>query len=289
MKSAGDLQFRTLAAWTVAVAIVVVPALGWASSRAHGPDVPVPVLLYHEITPGPVSDRGMVVTASEFEAHMKALKEHGYTAITLEELLSDMSGRGSLPLRPVLITFDDGYESVYKYAYPVLRKNGMRAAAFVVGSTIGTPNHLSPAEISEMIASGVVEVGSHTYGGHGGTSSDPHIASWTLEQLDADFSEMAAFLRKHSVRSVPALAYPFGKVTRAIVQAARRSGFLAGFTTREGAASWDDSPMLLPRITVWPGNDGAALLAKIQRALSYVPLRRNLDPVTSDADSLRGW
>ena len=279
MRSAGDLQFRTLAAWMVAVAIAVVPALGWASSRVHGPDVPVPVLLYHDITPEPVSERGMVVTASEFEAHKKTLKEHGYTAITVEELLLNMTGKGSLPSRPVLITFDDGYESVYKQAYPVLRRVGMRATAFVVGSTIGTPSHLSLAEISEMVASGVVEVGSHTYAGHGGTASSPRIALWTPEQLDADFSEMAGFLRRHSMRSVPAVAYPFGKTTRAIVQAARRAGFLAGFTTREGAASFDDPPMLLPRIMVWPGNDGVGLLTRVQRALSQASLGRDGDSV----------
>jgi len=257
----------------VLAAVVLVTAFGVSTLAGAGrrapvpgvviPGVPVPVLLYHDITAGGVSERGMAVPLSEFEEQMALLKGSGYTAITVRELQANLTGKGALPPKPVLITFDDGYEALYTMAYPALKSRGLKATAFVVGTTLETPNHLTFEEIREMTRSGVIEIGSHTYAGHGRTSAEPAIRSWTEDDLSADFRALTALFLNRGISSVPALAYPYGKPSDTEVEVARRSGFLVGFTTDEGIASRDDSPMLQKRITIWPGNSGSAFLEKV--------------------------
>ena len=226
-------------------------------------DTPVPVLLYHDLTADGVPRNGMTVPVHEFREQMTHLKESGYYAITTSQLEAYLTGKGSLPDRPVLITFDDGYESVYTLAYPVLREFGLRATAFVVGTTARTANHLTFEQMREMSASGVVEIASHTYAGHGGSSAAPDIASWTEEQITADLSTITAVLRAERVPMAPAFAYPFGDPSPSLVSAVRKLGFTIAFTTENGLASGTRSLLHQRRVTVWPGGGGALFLQRI--------------------------
>lgn len=107
---------------------------------------------------------------------MELLQEHGYQTVSLEELIAFGENAAPLPENPVMITFDDGYESVYTLAYPILRELDMQAVVFPVGVSVGkdtyketgipiTP-HFSWEQGAEMVASGVMSVQSHTYDMH---------------------------------------------------------------------------------------------------------------------------
>ena len=135
----------------------------------------VPILLYHHIDGDVTSDT--VVTPETFEAHIRALAEQGYTAVTFQEMIDYVCRGGTLPAKPVCITLDDGYLSNYEYAWPVLEKYGMKATIFAIGASVGhrefyketdfpiTP-HFGWEEAREMEASGVIDIQSHTYDLH---------------------------------------------------------------------------------------------------------------------------
>lgn len=135
----------------------------------------VPVLLYHHIDPDVTSDS--VVTKETFEAQIRALAEAGYTAVTFPEMIDYVYHGGSLPDKPVCITLDDGYLSNYEFVWPILERYNMRATIFAIGVSVGhkefykdtghpiTP-HFSWDEAREMMASGVIDVQSHTYDLH---------------------------------------------------------------------------------------------------------------------------
>ena len=76
-------------------------------------------------------------TATAFEAQMAYLKKMGYETVDLADVVAWQRGRRELPLKPVVITFDDGDRSVVDYAYPILQKYGFRATLFIVTSAIG--------------------------------------------------------------------------------------------------------------------------------------------------------
>ena len=93
-----------------------------------GEEIPVPILMYHALTRRESQVNDYTIPAYLFESDVKYLKEHGYTAVTMSELIDyvyDTDGNVSLPDKPVVLTFDDGFCNNYNYATPILEKYGM--------------------------------------------------------------------------------------------------------------------------------------------------------------------
>ena len=99
----------------------------------------VPALLYHRLIPSqgmnigqPTGyDRSYVTFDTAFAEQMAHLYSEGYTTISLDHFLAYREGIASLPPKPIIITFDDGFASNYHYAFPILKKYGMTATIFV--------------------------------------------------------------------------------------------------------------------------------------------------------------
>ena len=145
-------------------------------SRAEDPGVytrDVPILMYHHFS----EDEDGAVTPGEFASHLEALAEAGYTPVFMEDLADYVHRGGPLPDKPVCITFDDGYLSNYEIAWPLLEQYGMKATIFAIGSSVGhdefykdtqfrlTP-HFGYDQAREMLASGAVDIQSHSYDLH---------------------------------------------------------------------------------------------------------------------------
>ena len=125
---------------------------------------PLPVLMYHHFCPDGEPCNEMTVTASRLEEDLQWLEDNGYTTVLPRELAAG----DPLPEKPVLITFDDGYRSNYELAYPLLQKYRAKAVislmTYMQDSCAG--EFLSWDMCREMEASGLVEIGSHTYRCH---------------------------------------------------------------------------------------------------------------------------
>lgn len=93
----------------------------------------IPVLMYHHVAD---KHESLTVTYKNFESQIKGLAENGFTAIGANDLASFYAG-GSLPKRPILLTFDDGYLDNWVYAHPILEKYNMKAILFIVTGLIG--------------------------------------------------------------------------------------------------------------------------------------------------------
>lgn len=143
----------------------------------------VAVFMYHEFVTQEDLDAGVAfgeyaVWAEEFEQDLRYLKQNGYTTITSAQLADFLNGKGALPEKAVLLTIDDGKLGVYKHAYPLLRKYGMKASLAVIGERIDAATddlqaraadpapYCTWSEIKEMSDSGVIEVVSHSYTRH---------------------------------------------------------------------------------------------------------------------------
>jgi biofilm PGA synthesis lipoprotein PgaB len=116
------------------------------------------------------------------------LLENGYQPVSLQQIVDAREGRARLPEKAVLLTFDDGYKSVYTKVFPLLKQFGFPAVVAVVGDWIETPAD-SPvqygdgslprseivnwSELREMVSSGLVEVASHSYAMHKGIRANP--------------------------------------------------------------------------------------------------------------------
>ncbi len=150
--------------------LLALAAVAFAQGRQLGnwplkkPPPRLEILMYHDIVDAgePVSD--WTVTVKKFRSDMAWLWDNGYTSF----LPGELPEPEELPEKSVLITFDDGYESNYRYALPILREYGMKAVVSVIVQRIdtGVPGFLTWDMIREMAESGVFEIGSHTYDNH---------------------------------------------------------------------------------------------------------------------------
>ena len=190
----------------------------------------VPVLMYHHLTDG--EQNSATITPALFRAHMQALSGAGYRTVSLAELRAFVYEGAALPEKPVLITFDDGYMSNYELAYPVLQEFGMKAAIFVIGSSVGKDTykdtgaaihpHFSADQAREMVDSGLIEIQSHTYDMHQSAALEPGPARENMqplpgeteaefiEALRTDFGENRALLEDVTGAAPFALACPEG-------------------------------------------------------------------------------
>ena len=133
-------------------------------------------LMYHHLEKDSASWGPYVLSPAQFEEDLRYLRDNGFSTISLARLVDYVYGEGELPEKPALITFDDGNESVYAYAYPLLKQYGMTAVVNILGSASErfseNPDHdvnysyLTWDEIREMKDSGVMEFGNHTYDLH---------------------------------------------------------------------------------------------------------------------------
>ena len=103
-----------------------------------------PILEYHTITenPEPISEV-YNVTPAEFAAQLDYLQEKGYTTITLQDFMRVLHGKGSLPEKPIILTYDDGYEDNYTKMLPILEAHKMKAVVYVITNEIGKPGYLT--------------------------------------------------------------------------------------------------------------------------------------------------
>ena len=141
------------------------------------PEIGITTVLLHQVTDAPVETAGGVdqvqrpwVTPAEFDRMLTEADQQGFHYVTLDQALAFLQGRapaGSLPSKPLLITFDDGYKTAWTGGTPILRKHRATAAMFFEGILTGTkPERLTVDELEAMKNSGVWSLQSHGWMGH---------------------------------------------------------------------------------------------------------------------------
>ena len=165
----------------------------------------IPVLLYHHV--GNISEQSpdfeISVTPKVFDEQMKALKNAGFSAISPQQLLDFMQEKNvRLPSKPIVITFDDGYEDNYTNAFPILKNYGFRATVFMVGINFDRKDRLSQTEIHEMIKAGWT-IGSHSV-------THPDLNELSREDMQKEIVNSQAKAKKMTGKHTDFFAYPGG-------------------------------------------------------------------------------
>lgn len=266
---------------TIFIVISLVFSFSISSLAANKSNTSIAVLSYHHIIPGSLprtATTRAVVSVSEFKAQMKYLYDHGYYTASYHDLVQFLYGKKQLPKKTVVITFDDGYESNYVYAYPVLQRYGFKSIIFPVGSYIldeqipFDPNKLSILsfdQIKKMSASGLVEFGNHSFDAHKYTGKVPAFLSMGQNQIDMDFKKFETTFEKKDIPIVKAIAYPFGRYNTLLQGSAKKHGYKLGFTIKDGFVNQNSNPLDLNRIVVPPRTDIAGFRQLLR---DYSPL-----------------
>lgn len=223
------------------------PALPEADGELR--DVSVPILMYHYVSePPPDSDVYRVdlsVTPDEFRNQLMWLKENGYEAVTLYDVAAALNGdAAALPPRPVVITFDDGYEDNYTNAFPILKEMAMPATFFVLTDVTdrGAAGYMTWPMLQEMAAAGMdIEV-------HGREHFEmtERDYNWLVYHLLGPIETIEANLgyRPHF------LSYPAGLYDDDVIAVAREVGYWGAVTTLNGTQQSSALPYKMRRVRI---------------------------------------
>jgi len=220
--------------------------------------MPVPILMYHVITQAPAgaANAQLWVKHETFAAEMQALRRAGYHAITLRQAFDAWQHGGPLPRKPVVVSFDDGYLSQYRYARPVLRKLGWPGVLNLELRNLGKGG-LSEHQVRALLASGW-ELDSHTL-------THPDLTTVSDAQLRVELAGSRRGLRRRFGAGVAEFfCYPAGRDDARVLAAVGAAGYRGATTVEEGLGT-RGQPFALRRVRVNADDTPESLVARLAR------------------------
>ncbi len=194
----------------------------------------------------------LFVALENFTEQLQYLRHHNYHSLTLNEVIDYYYNGKKIPDKSVLISFDDCFQSLLHYAYPLLKQHGFHAVAFVVTGWLNDQskpfdtNHsvcLSTKELDSM--TDVFEYANHTHSFHTRQNLTTNKA---MVSTDLDFSNDLDYCNTHPIITAPQVfAYTFGLFNDANVSVLKEKDFKLAFTTEQGKNTHDTNPLLLRR------------------------------------------
>jgi glycosyltransferase involved in cell wall biosynthesis len=231
----------------------------------------LPILMYHNVGQRPAKDPfGLTVAPDRFELQMRYLVSHGYRTMWPSDWLALRSEGKPLQERAVLLTFDDGYADMVEYAFPILRRYGLKAAVYVVTRRLGLTNTwdevngnptmrlITGEQICRWAGQGI-EFGSHT-------QTHPHLAALNKQRLTDEIEGSRDDLKCLLGAEVISFAYPYrdGVDSTAIRQKLIRTYPLA-LTVNVGLNSIETNPYEMRRVPILPDDS----LHRFERKLRF--------------------
>lgn len=228
----------------------------------------IPILMYHHIVEEDNETNKITITTKRFKEDMKYLRTKGYTTISFKELIKYREGKGKFPEKPIIITFDDGYEDNYKYAYPILNENNMKATIFVLGARMGITNfnndtrysYMSWKQAKEMYESGFIEIQPHSYDlhnyeenfkyGQGVLSKNKENKKQHYDRFLEDTEKIMKLIKDNVGCENYVFAYPYGKYNATNEEVLKYLNFKITLTTKSEYADISNGLYELKRINV---------------------------------------
>jgi biofilm PGA synthesis lipoprotein PgaB len=276
------------------------------------------VLCYHDVVqdvrdhPDPYA-----VDAGQLAMQFAWLKENGYRVVSLDDVIAAQQGRRPLPEKAVLLTFDDGYRSVYTRVYPLLKAFGYPALVALSGGWLDAASRrtveydggrvarerfLSWGEIREMVASGLVEPASHTYALHRGIAANPQGSlipaavarhydaqedayedeNTYLERLKADLARNSSLIEARVGKRPRVMIWPYGRDSVQAIEVARELGMPITMRLGGGANDLKDGLQRIKRDLIArnpPLRDFIPVMSKVPEPLPERVVHVDIDYV----------
>ncbi len=237
----------------------------------------LPILMFHHVQPltkrlNPF-DTWLSYSPKAFEWVARFIHDKSISALKMADLLTFAFDRPAAAL-----TFDDGYEDFYTYAFPILKKYQLNATVFVITGKLDVPGYLTRVELLEMQASGLIEIGSHTVNHVDLTQVNP-------QKLEEELTVSKKTLEALTGAPVTSFCYPSGRVNKRVAAAVKKAGYMLARTTRHGFSVNFQSPFLIPTIRMQPSVN----LKKVESwwGFKFAPAARQ-SPVSVPAGSSDG-
>ncbi|MGE5272281.1 MAG: polysaccharide deacetylase family protein [Verrucomicrobiota bacterium] len=244
----------------IALAAVLAASVLALPARAGTRLRPVPILMYHVLSvPPPTAPYpGLYVRPADFAGQVAWLAAHGYRAVTLQRVFDSWRGAATLPAKPVVLSFDDGYLSDVKTALPVLQARRWPGVLNLEVANLKPVWGLRPPGVRKLIAAGW-EIDAHTL-------THPDLTQVAAARLHDEVAGSRAAIRARFHVPVNFFCYPAGRYDAAVIAAVQQAGYLAATTTNYGLAK-PGALYALSRVRI-DGSDGVKGLGAKLAALT---------------------
>ena len=208
-------------------------------NRAYFP----PVLMYHDIKV--VARDKFDVLLEDFCEQLDWLKENNYETLSMEDFISYVKEGKNFPEKSVLITFDDGYNGIYNYVAPELKKRNMKATFVIITNMLGIFStryaHITSLQLKELADNELFSIGSHTL-------SHADFSKITEEEIKKEIEASKKFLENLTGRKILAFAYPYGNYDKKIIDEVKNAGYEAAFVVNDKGLCGQKARYSIPRI-----------------------------------------
>ncbi|WP_304457969.1 polysaccharide deacetylase family protein [Alicyclobacillus sendaiensis] len=208
----------------------------------------VPILEYHAANDVPGDEA--TLRRGQLQQELYWLKTHDFHTINFGQLYAAFYYGYKLPYRPILLTFDDGYESFYTDVFPLLERYHFQATCFIIAGYVHTWMNtkaefptMTEAQLKQLQASGLVDIEGHSY-------SHPYLTSVSPSRMEQEVRESADILSKMVGHPIWVFCYPYGAYNAAVIHAVQESGYALATTQNEGYARLSQGPFTLDRIPI---------------------------------------
>lgn len=230
----------------------------------------IPVLMFHKVPDGRINTPHRIfVTKEHFTRHLKLIRLRGLTPITFTDYADFAEGKRDaheFPAKPIVLTFDDGYEDNYKNLLPLMQQYGYRGVLFLLGDFTHTHNFwdgpdeakhgalMNRQQAAAFVQAGW-EIGAHTL-------SHPRLPELSTKEAIAEIDGSRKALESLLGISVHTFAYPYGLLTEEMKAITESLGFKFAVATDTGGMHWEDDRYQIFRINMFPEDGYFALWKK---------------------------
>lgn len=200
----------------------------------------VMILEYHTITDAPDEDaKKYSITPKDFREQLQYLKDNGYETISMRDFMLAKKGKLPLPPKPIILTFDDGYEDNYSTLLPMLEEFGMKATVYMITNNIGKKGYLTLEQLKDMEKRGV-EIGSHT-------ANHIPLTELSTEKQAEEIKLSKLGLEWKGLKTIYTFSYPNGAYNDNLPSLLKENEYLTAVTGEPGINDFNTNPFLLHR------------------------------------------
>lgn len=286
----------------------VAPALRSLPPQEHAwPANHYLVLAYHGVQDDQADQTLLAVRTDQLVAQLHWLRENGYQAISVDQILTAQNGGPALPPKAVLLSFDDGYKDFLTRVLPLLNAFQWPAIMAPVGAWLETPEDqevnfggkpmprslfLTPQDLAQLAQSELVEIGAHTYNQHHGITGNPqgnllpamanrqYLTQQQRYETDAEFEQrlrddvraITATLQGITGKPPRVWVWPYGAINGVAQRIIREAGYQLFLTLEDGLAN-TRSPGNVPRMLMSGRDDIGTVAQRIVSIEETAPLR----------------
>ncbi|GAB4281068.1 MAG: hypothetical protein Kow0029_26010 [Candidatus Rifleibacteriota bacterium] len=239
-------------------------SLVFSFSAAASPRTDLPALCYHQVSP--IASGKFSLSTDKFRKQLEYLKSRNFKSLTSEDLEAIFVQGKEIPDNSIVITFDDGFKTVYDHAFPIMKEFGFKGIVCIYPNFIGSGNAMSWNQLADLLKNGW-SVESHSMS-HANLAAGSYLPRNENVFLKREITDSKSLIEKKLGNKVRFMVWPYGVYNRKTIQAAKAAGYIGAMTVDGGANYRDLSPYLLKRQVVYSTDDMNKFLIRLgMRAL----------------------